>query len=113
MFNICVCTVDFVVFKHKTAYELRISDWSSDVCSSDLRASIGLGYRLDGFEGLGLAAGHDRQYAIDRAGLAARDRRVDELQALPAGQGVQLARHVGRGRGVVHEDRTESGRAHV
>src|SRR3546814_6387973 len=29
----------FVVFffvKHKTAYEMRISDWSSDVCSSDL-----------------------------------------------------------------------------
>src|SRR3546814_5503979 len=26
----------FVFFKHKTAYELRISDWSSDVCSSDL-----------------------------------------------------------------------------
>src|SRR3546814_1091933 len=24
-------------FKHKTAYELRISDWSSDVCSSDLK----------------------------------------------------------------------------
>src|SRR3546814_4445016 len=24
------------VFKQKTAYELRISDWSSDVCSSDL-----------------------------------------------------------------------------
>src|SRR3546814_4185126 len=33
-------TVDFVVqflfFKQKTAYEMRISDWSSDVCSSDL-----------------------------------------------------------------------------
>src|SRR3546814_5937124 len=30
-------------FKHKTAYEMRISDWSSDVCSSDLtgRASGG------------------------------------------------------------------------
>src|SRR3546814_10758108 len=26
----------FVVFKQKTAYEMRISDWSSDVCSSDL-----------------------------------------------------------------------------
>src|SRR3546814_3892332 len=26
----------FFVFKQKTAYELRISDWSSDVCSSDL-----------------------------------------------------------------------------
>src|SRR3546814_7175833 len=26
----------FVVFKQNTAYEMRISDWSSDVCSSDL-----------------------------------------------------------------------------
>src|SRR3546814_2721442 len=26
-----------VYFKQKTAYEMRISDWSSDVCSSDLR----------------------------------------------------------------------------
>src|SRR3546814_16182231 len=29
----------FFFFKQKTAYELRISDWSSDVCSSDLQAS--------------------------------------------------------------------------
>src|SRR3546814_4764814 len=29
----------FFFFKQKTAYELRISDWSSDVCSSDLLAS--------------------------------------------------------------------------
>src|SRR3546814_3491067 len=29
-----MCTVCF--FKQKTAYEMRISDWSSDVCSSDL-----------------------------------------------------------------------------
>src|SRR3546814_9477830 len=28
-----------VFFKQKTAYELRISDWSSDVCSSDLFAN--------------------------------------------------------------------------
>src|SRR3546814_4925827 len=27
----------FFFFKQKTAYEVRISDWSSDVCSSDLR----------------------------------------------------------------------------
>src|SRR3546814_7463990 len=26
----------FFIFKQKTAYEMRISDWSSDVCSSDL-----------------------------------------------------------------------------
>src|SRR3546814_145988 len=29
----------FFFFKHKTAYEMRISDWSSDVCSSDLGQS--------------------------------------------------------------------------
>src|SRR3546814_7939388 len=29
-------------FKQKTAYELRISDWSSDVCSSDLRPTLPL-----------------------------------------------------------------------
>src|SRR3546814_2441450 len=28
--------MNFFFFKQKTAYELRISDWSSDVCSSDL-----------------------------------------------------------------------------
>src|SRR3546814_5831659 len=28
-------------FKQKTAYEMRISDWSSDVCSSDRRAVVG------------------------------------------------------------------------
>src|SRR3546814_17895505 len=31
-----ICTIFF--FKQKTAYEMRISDWSSDVCSSDLSA---------------------------------------------------------------------------
>src|SRR3546814_1337822 len=37
------CLVSFVVFffKQETAYEMRISDWSSDVCSSDL-----LGYAV-------------------------------------------------------------------
>src|SRR3546814_3810520 len=42
---ICACTYDLClsvlifVFKQKTAYEMRISDWSSDVCSSDLLAA--------------------------------------------------------------------------
>src|SRR3546814_2853309 len=30
----------FFFFKRKTAYEMRISDWSSDVCSSDLRRGL-------------------------------------------------------------------------
>src|SRR3546814_9510812 len=29
----------FFFFKQKTAYEMRISDWSSDVCSSDLKGT--------------------------------------------------------------------------
>src|SRR3546814_5151958 len=31
----------FFFFKQKTAYEMRISDWSSDVCSSDLVLVLG------------------------------------------------------------------------
>src|SRR3546814_9519558 len=34
--NMCVILFCFFFFKQKTAYEMRISDWSSDVCSSDL-----------------------------------------------------------------------------
>ena len=30
------------LFKQKTAYEIRIRDWSSDVCSSDLNGSAGM-----------------------------------------------------------------------
>src|SRR3546814_8617484 len=34
----------FFFFKQKTAYEMRISDWSSDVCSSDLALNLDLSY---------------------------------------------------------------------
>src|SRR3546814_15101145 len=40
-----ICSLLFFVFKQKTAYEMRISDWSSDVCSSDLG---GNGVRVGG-----------------------------------------------------------------
>src|SRR3546814_2988046 len=36
MLDTCSLVVCFFFFKQKTAYVLRISDWSSDVCSSDL-----------------------------------------------------------------------------
>src|SRR3546814_2164058 len=39
MFNVNIVVFCFFV-KQKTAYELRISDWSSDVCSSDLRNNV-------------------------------------------------------------------------
>src|SRR3546814_17154044 len=35
--------VVFFFFKQKTAYEMRISDWSSDVCSSDLLVAVRAG----------------------------------------------------------------------
>src|SRR3546814_5898107 len=34
--SLCVVMICIFFFKQKTAYEMRISDWSSDVCSSDL-----------------------------------------------------------------------------
>src|SRR3546814_1880224 len=35
-----MCVEFFFFFKQNTAYDMRISDWSSDVCSSDLTAGI-------------------------------------------------------------------------
>src|SRR3546814_3471046 len=43
MWMIYVVIVYFFFFKQKTAYEMRISDWSSDVCSSDLLVAGGSG----------------------------------------------------------------------
>src|SRR3546814_8738342 len=62
----------FVVFffKQKTAYEMRISDWSSDVCSSDLaqcgqpRGAIGVGQRDAGLH-FGVVAGAMKIVALD------------------------------------------------
>src|SRR3546814_3623258 len=49
-----VVAFGFFFFKQKTAYEMRISDWSSDVCSSDLQ------FRLPLFK-------HDDQFVRNRA----------------------------------------------
>src|SRR3546814_9998605 len=40
MMKVRMCSLIFF-FKQKTAYEMRISDWSSDVCSSDLNKLLG------------------------------------------------------------------------
>src|SRR3546814_1117412 len=106
--HIC-CLIIIFFFKHKTAYEMRISDWSSDVCSSDLRGirlvdhvdlvGVVVGYvkaasgriegnagrlRADGGEGVGLL-----QAAVEvhreHVGVAEErrlvDLRVDQEQA--------------------------------
>src|SRR3546814_6222612 len=56
---------DYFFFKQKTAYEMRISDWSSDVCSSDLVARIGLAERL-------LAVGREVVFRPDGDRIVAR-----------------------------------------
>src|SRR3546814_4691755 len=86
--DVFVLSVDdcFFFFKQKTAYEMRISDWSSDVCSSDL-ARVGrlpaerMGSGLRHCRGSGGAAhirpmppGRDRNAArsqADRRAIAA------------------------------------------
>src|SRR3546814_4928805 len=73
MFFVC-----FVFFKQKTAYEMRISDWSSDVCSSDLQIVID----------------DDGVHAVVAEPLAHRARRV--------GRHELHRRRVGSGRG--HDD---------
>src|SRR3546814_13130472 len=67
----------FFFFKQKTAYEMRISDWSSDVCSSDLHGQaqvpavpIGLGFAIDRNRTEAAALGgteHARQRAFSLA----------------------------------------------
>src|SRR3546814_10215906 len=59
--GVSVCTVSCIYvlvffFKQKTAYEMRISDWSSDVCSSDLGKST-LSYVLAGRDGYEVTGG--------------------------------------------------------
>src|SRR3546814_7799189 len=79
----CLVPSTVFVFTQKSAYELRISDWSSDVCSSDL---------LD--LGLAAVAGRDHldadahrtaaaffEMRIDRDDVAQQDRR-DEFHRL-------------------------------
>src|SRR3546814_397958 len=51
----------FFFFKQKTAYEMRISDWSSDVCSSDL-----LRHQLGGGRGIAVEPGKEAPLRIKR-----------------------------------------------
>src|SRR3546814_20752233 len=62
----------FFFFKQKTAYEMRISHWSSDVCSSDLDARIGASGGKGIFRGMVPDSGTIPRISdsLDFAGLA-------------------------------------------
>src|SRR3546814_13925198 len=91
----------FFFVKQKTAYEMRISDWSSDVCSSDLGgvepgAAPGVQARVDQAQGLalvvGVLAGHAQallqaaQVEVGARDLA-HDRHLRRLEIGGAGRG--------------------------
>src|SRR3546814_3884041 len=71
LLNICIVpdavllVVFFFFFKQKTAYEMRISDWSSDVCSSDLAHAVDI-LRL---QAVVLVGDPDRDLALDEFGI--------------------------------------------
>src|SRR3546814_11740609 len=71
-------------FKQKTAYEMRISDWSSDVCSSDLQPAKGL---LAGFESQNKAP---RAYALACHDAEQSAIRADINEAVPFFQPLHL-----------------------
>src|SRR3546814_5581376 len=86
-------------FKQKTAYEMRISDWSSDVCSSDLRPGEHQGSGLR--EELLVAGPHDypQQRKYHRKILAAGAIRFGRPDRAYRGRDrYELQRHGWRGR---------------
>src|SRR3546814_6365422 len=81
LYYVIVLFYFFFFFKQKTAYEMRISDWSSDVCSSDLLSDAGV--RPDG-------SGRRQRLASGRSD--GRRRGDGACRALGEEQGAELLR---------------------
>src|SRR3546814_1063035 len=100
----------FFFFKQKTAYDMRISDWNSAVCSSDLDAGASRGRAFAN-------ALAPADFTGKWTGLAAPDRRLTAVTAAelatPA-EDLQLAHAVDAADGILDlADDVEIGRAHV
>src|SRR3546814_5707433 len=65
-------------FKQKTAYEMRISDWSSDVCSSDLTSLLALQQQL-----VELRHRCASERGVDECGILQRLNTTGGVSALP------------------------------
>src|SRR3546814_11415949 len=83
-----LCFLCFFCFKQKTAYEMRISDWSSDVCSSDLGFAVDFArYRHEaalGLDDIVIA----RSIADRRVATIARYRTIDDRRIDPGNRGI-------------------------
>src|SRR3546814_17270926 len=106
----------FFFFKQKTAYEMRISDWSSDVCSSDLargfRRSYGwvsLGRRLLS-ERIGFAALCCAQLLADAVELVGHPghRPGGDRKRVVLGKGVSVRVDLGGRRSVKQKNKTQT-----
>src|SRR3546814_5333965 len=103
----------FLFFKQKTAYEMHISDWSSDVRSSDLPQHAGAMRELQHGEHLRFMAVHaaGREQAHDVQGAAGLHRLAGAAQPSVVEEAAVLDRRVDPGQVLV--DDAEIGRAHV
>src|SRR3546814_10831926 len=73
-------------FKQKTAYEMRISDWSSDVCSSDLLETVAarMGWTIVAVhadEGISGTKGREKRPGLDALMKSVARRDVDVVMA--------------------------------
>src|SRR3546814_16308220 len=95
-----LCVVFF--FKQKTAYEMRISDWSSDVCSSDLETDVALEHVAEVLDAVAEHQGAVDAHAEGEAGVGLRvdaagdeDARVHDSTAAPLDPALAPARPAG------------------
>src|SRR3546814_10033229 len=102
----------FCFFKQKTAYEMRISDWSSDVCSSDLQPHfLGAGAQRNVDLEPPLVIGSAAQRVVDQ--LVAVDRRVEHRISRIADIDIGVADHARADAADVEAAQVEIGRANV
>src|SRR3546814_13807643 len=103
--------LSFFFFKQKTAYEMRISDWSSDVCSSDLdaehsgdergiRGAVATAHLIERVFGGVRQRRHPRQGEEARTALDRVDKAENGVELRAVG-GIGLPRHdqIGRASG--------------
>src|SRR3546814_8316568 len=87
-----MCISDVVFFKQETAYEVRISDWSLDVCVSDLVVEDDVGAEPMTAGVVGLEEAIDHRQAI---GLLVGEAGADELARTPVRRRLAIFDEIG------------------